>query len=81
MKTNNLNERFVKIIVIDNPVEAGLFKSILEDYDIPFIIKENHDSVYDGIFESVKGWGVIYSPEKYKNEIIKIVDDLRSAQS
>jgi len=81
MKTNNSNDNFVKITVIDNPVEAGLFKSILEDCNIPFMIKENHDSAYDGIFESVKGWGEIYSPEKYKNKIIEIIDDLRSPQS
>jgi len=78
MKTNDLNDKFIKITVIDNPVEAALFKSTFEDADIPFIIKENYDSAYDGIFESVKGWGEIYSPEKYKNKILRIIEDLRS---
>ena len=78
MNTNDLNDKLIKISVIDNPIEAALFKSTFEDADIPFIIKENYDSAYDGIFESVKGWGEIYSPEKYKDEILKIIEDLRS---
>ncbi len=77
MNTIDLNDKFIKITVINNPVEAALFKSTFEDADIPFIIKENHDSAYDGIFESVKGWGEIYSPEKYKDEILKIIENLR----
>ena len=78
MNTNDLNDKLIKITVVDNPVEAALFKSTFEDADIPFIIKENYDSAYDGIFESAKGWGEIYSPEKYKDEILKIIEDLRS---
>ena len=78
MNTNDLNDKLIKITVVDNPVEAALFKSTFEDADIPFIIKENYDSAYDGIFESVKGWGEIYSPEKYKDEILRIIEDLRS---
>ena len=78
MNTNDLNNKLIKITVVDNPVEAALFKSTFEDADIPFIIKENYDSAYDGIFESVKGWGEIYSPEKYKDEILRIIEDLRS---
>ena len=78
MKTNDLNDKFIKIIVIDNPVEAALFKSTFEDADIPFIIKENYDSAYDGIFESAKGWGEIYSPKKYKKDILNIINSIRS---
>ena len=77
MNTIDLNDKLIKITVINNPVEAALFKSTFEDADIPFIIKENYDSAYDGIFESVKGWGEIYSPEKYKDEILKIIENLR----
>ena len=81
MKTNNSNEKLIKISIVDNPIESALFKSTFENLDIPFIIKEYHDSAYDGIFESVKGWGEIYSTEKYKNQILEIIDTLRSTQS
>ncbi len=77
MNTIDLNDKLIKITVINNPVEAALFKSTFEDADIPFIIKENYDSAYDGIFESVKGWGEIYSTEKYKNKILNIIENLR----
>ncbi len=77
MNTIDLNDKLIKITVINNPVEAALFKSTFEDADIPFIIKEHHDSAYDGIFESVKGWGEIYSTEKYKNKILNIIENLR----
>jgi len=78
MKTDNLNDNFVEITAIDNPIEAALIKSSLEDSGIPFIIKEYHDSAYDGMFELTKGWGEILAPEKYKEYILNIINDLRS---
>ncbi|MCF8025866.1 MAG: hypothetical protein K9J79_08895 [Desulfobacteraceae bacterium] len=73
------NSEYIRISGIDNPFEAQLLGSILEERGIPHRIRSHHDTAYDGLFQMQKGWGEIYSPQEYKNEILEILDQIRAA--
>lgn len=68
-----------KIAVLENQVEASFLETILKDRNIPFTIRSYHDSAYDGLFQLVKGWGAVYGPDEFKNEIIEILNELRNS--
>jgi len=40
-------------------------------------MRSYHDTAFDGLFQTQKGWGYISSPEGYREEILEIVADLR----
>lgn len=69
---------FVKIAVLEDPFEAQLIAPILEDEEVPHLIRSFHDTAYDGLFQSQKGWGEIRAPESYRAHVIDILTDLRS---
>jgi hypothetical protein len=69
-------EEFKKIAVLENEIQARLLDSILTERDIPHRLRSYHDSAYDGIFQTQKGWGIIQAPLQYQEEILAIVEDL-----
>ncbi len=69
-------EDFKKIIVLENEIEAGLMDSILAERGIPHRMKSYHDTAYDGIFQVQKGWGHVEAPERFRDEIIAIQQEL-----
>ncbi len=71
-----MNEEFVKIIIFDNEDEARHLEAILNERNIPHLIRSYHDLVYDGIFQTQKGWGHLEAPEDYREEIEEICADL-----
>ena len=64
--------KVVKILVLDNEIEAKLLSGLLSEKSIPHLIRSYHDSVYDGLFQLQSGWGHLEAPEKYREEIMKI---------
>jgi hypothetical protein len=66
-----------KTAIIENEIEAQLVESILRERGIPIRLQSYHDAAYDGIFQTQKGWGVIYAPGQNKEEILEILADLR----
>lgn len=75
-----MNQEFVKIIIFENEVEARHLEAILKERNIPHLIRSYHDLVYDGIFQTQKGWGHLEAPEQFRQEIEEISDDLVLAQ-
>jgi hypothetical protein len=69
-------EDFTTILILENEFEAQLLEDILTDREIPYVIKTYHDSAYNGIFQSQKGWGRLEAPETYKAEIMEIYENL-----
>ena len=53
-----------------------MLDSVLTERDIPHRLRSYHDSAYDGIFQTQKGWGIVQAPLEYKEEILTILDDL-----
>ena len=70
-------QTFVKVAVLDNMIEAQIMGSILNDRNIPHLIRSYYDTAYDGLFQTQKGWGHVSAPEFYYREIKEILLDLR----
>jgi hypothetical protein len=68
--------KHVKILVFQNEIEAMLLDEILTDKEIPHLIRSYHDSAYDGLWQNQSGWGHIEAPEKYKDEITIIYNEM-----
>lgn len=71
------SERFEKIAVLDNEVQAELMDGVLSGRDIPHILQSYHDSALDGLYQAVKGWGVVLAPASFKDEILAALEDIR----
>ncbi|MCP4347227.1 MAG: hypothetical protein GY795_17080 [Desulfobacterales bacterium] len=71
-------EEFTKIAILENTIEAQVIDSVLNDENIPHMIRSYHDTAYDGLFQVQKGWGEISAPVSYKEKILEIVDIVRS---
>jgi hypothetical protein len=71
-----MTERFGKIQVLRNEIEAHLMEQALTEQDIPFRLRSYHDSAYDGLYQAQKGWGHIEAPESCKKEILAIYEEL-----
>ena len=71
-------ERFEKIAVLDNEVQAELMDGVLSDRKIPHIMQSYHDSALDGLFQGGKGWGAVLAPESSRAEILAALADIRS---
>ena len=70
-------ERLQRIGVVDNEVQAGLLDTILTDRGIPHIMQTYHDSAYDGIFQTQKGWGAILAPARFTDEIATTLEEIK----
>jgi len=71
---------YIKAAVLENGIEAQLLESVLQERSIPYLMKSYHDAAYDGLFQTQKGWGAVYSPARYKEEILAILQDLRKGE-
>ena len=76
LKSDILSCMFERIIDIENEVEARLLEKVLTEKGIPFEIKSNHDTTYDGLFQLQLGWGYLMAPEEHRADIEKIYGDL-----
>jgi len=74
-------EDYIKAVTLDNEIEAGLLESILKERGIPHRMRSYHDTAYDGLFQTQKGWGCINAPESYLEEIKEILSDVRNEAS
>ena len=72
------NQKFIRIMILENAIEAQVVGSILNQYQIPHRVRSFYDTAYDGLFQVQKGWGELMAPEPYKQEILDIVKDIQS---
>jgi hypothetical protein len=66
----------VKILVFKNEIEAILLDEILSEKEIPHLLRSYHDSALDGLWQTQSSWGHIEAPEEYRNEILKIYNEM-----
>lgn len=72
-------EEFTKVSILENDIEAQLVDSILTERNIPHRMRSYHDTAYDGLYQSQKGWGYVSAPRIYHQEVIDIISDVRRA--
>ena len=70
--------KFKKILVLNNEIEARLLDAVLEEQQIPHLMRSYHDRAYDGLWQQQRGWGHVEAPDDYKELILAIYGDLRS---
>jgi hypothetical protein len=74
-------DEFVKTAILENPIEAHVIGPVLENEGIPHLILSYHDTAYDGLFQTQKGWGEIRAPGSYKMQILEIINEMRSLEN
>ena len=72
-------ENYKKAGTLDNHFEAQLLESILKERGIPHLMRSYHDTAFDGLFQTQKGWGYVSAPQGYLDEITEILSDLRQS--
>lgn len=77
-RLNDCMERFEKIVVLESEVQAELVDSVLSGRGIPHIMQSYHDSALDGLFQGQNGWGHVAAPLSCKDEILSVIQDLKS---
>ena len=70
--------QYIKIVILENSIEAQLIGSILDQREIPHRVRSYHDTAYDGLFQVQKGWGKLYAPQEFKKEILQVIEEVRS---
>jgi len=73
-----LKQNFENIAVLENIIEAQFIEPVLIEQNIPYRIQSYHDTAYNGLFQFQMGWGVVFAPLEHKQEIIDILNDIRS---
>ncbi|HAX93410.1 MAG TPA: hypothetical protein DCY25_05605 [Bacteroidales bacterium] len=71
--------RTEKILDLNNEIEAHLIDGLLNERSIPHLIRSFHDSAYDGLWQAHSGWGRLDAPEEYREEIIRIYNEMSAA--
>ncbi len=70
-------DKLEKIAVLESEVQAELVDSVLDERDIPHLMRSYHDSAYDGIFQTHAGWGQIEAPAAFRDEILAVIEDVK----
>ncbi|HUU41455.1 MAG TPA: hypothetical protein VMW42_10990 [Desulfatiglandales bacterium] len=68
---------YKKIAILENEIEARLLDSILNERGIPHLITSYHDTAYDGLYQTQKGWGCVSALEAYQEMILEIISIIR----
>lgn len=71
-------EQYERLAILHNEVEAQMLESVLDEQQIPHAIQSFHDSAFDGIFQMQEGWGAVDGPLSRQQEILQILEELRS---
>jgi len=74
-------ETYVKVDILESEIEAQLLESILNERNIPHHIQSYHDTAYDGLFQTQKGWGRVSCPGSWSEEISAILSEIRQSKS
>jgi len=71
-------EGYTRVAALDNEIEALLVESVLTERGIPHVLESYHDTAYDGLFQTQKGWGMVAAPEDRREEVLEILEDIRA---
>jgi hypothetical protein len=69
-------ERPVKILTLNNEIEARLLDELLTEKGIPHILRSYHDSAYDGLWQTQSCWGQLDAMEIDREEILRIYREI-----
>jgi fructose-bisphosphate aldolase, class II len=70
--------QLVEVAILENAIEAQFISSILDQRQIPYRLRSYHDTAYNGLFQLQNGWGKLYAPQSHQQEILQLIEDVRS---
>ena len=70
-------EIYKKALILEHEFEAQLVGSVLGERGIPHRIRSYHDTAFDGLYQTQKGWGYVSAPEQYHGQIKEIISSIR----
>ncbi len=68
--------KYVKILDLGNGIVASRLESALRERNIPHLIRSMHDTAYNGIYQTIIGWGWVEAPEEEREKIAEIYADI-----
>ncbi|NQU03555.1 MAG: hypothetical protein HQ589_05345 [Syntrophaceae bacterium] len=74
-----MTDHYKTVATLDNHFEAQLLESVLRERELPHLMRSYHDTAFDGLFQTQKGWGHVSVPQEYADEIGRILADLRES--
>jgi hypothetical protein len=74
-------KRTVKILELRSEVEARLLSGLLEQKEIPHMLRSYHDSAYDGMWQTQTSWGCLDADEENREEILKIYNEMSKPEN
>ena len=77
IRSNIMFDKYVKVTILENEIEARLLDSVLDERNIPHMIISYHDTAYNGLYQTQKGWGYVRAPVTYHNEISEILSHMK----
>ena len=69
---------FKKIVVFENAIEAQLLAALLEEREIPHLVRSFHDSAMNGLYQMGRGWGRLEAPPEYEEEILLLFESIQA---
>lgn len=66
----------IKILTLENEIEAQLLSNLLDQNNIPYMIRNYHDLALDGLWQTQSAWGHVEAPEQYSDEILRIYNEM-----
>ena len=72
-----MDETPVRIADLANEFEAQRLAEILNEKEVPHVIHSFYDLVYDGLFQTQKGWGCVEADERHRDVVIAELEHLR----
>src|SRR5205085_10487186 len=73
--------RWDKIATIETEVEAERLEVDLKSREIPHVMRSYRDAAFDGIFQTMRGWGHVEGPAEEREAILTVLKDIRQSSS
>ena len=69
-------DRYERVSALDNEFQAMAVENLLSHEKIPHVIHSNHDTAYDGVFQTVHGWGEVSAPVGYHDKVRAVLAEV-----
>ncbi len=70
-----------RIATLDNEIQARLLSALLDEEGITHLLRSYHDSAYDGLFQTERGWGHVEADEKDGERILALIAGMKESES
>lgn len=71
--------KWVKAGIVENRFEGDRISQVLQEAEIPFMIRSFLDTAYDGLYIPQKGWGMVMVPEDRLSEAERMIQEVKKS--